>query len=295
MPFRLATGLLDFFTHSYKVQRLPLCSDATSFQYGVQIRHFERWLKRPSKLRDLTDETVAAFIRDHSVGRAAPTTNKAYWCLVALWRHAADLGILKKRPTIPPLPEPDPLPLAWTVDELRRLLVACEGERGLICGIPAGNWWLALHWVLWSTGERRSATMQIEIGRTDLVRGEVIVPPASRKGRKKGMVYRLLPQAVERVRAIYSPDRELLFPWPYCPETIYNHYRRILKRAGLPTDRQCKFQRMRRSFASHLEANGGNATEALGHSTRRVTRRSYLDLRICGGQNPALLLPSLAG
>ena len=33
----------------------------------------------------------------------------------------------------------------------------------------------------------------------------------------------------------------------------------------------------RRTFASWLEANGGNATEALQHTDRRTTKESYLD------------------
>ncbi|MDE2098826.1 MAG: site-specific integrase [Patescibacteria group bacterium] len=293
MSFRATSRLQDFFDGSYQIQRLPNGSDRTAHQYAVQLRHFSRWLGHAAKLTDLTDASVSAFMREHAKGREAPTANKAYWCLVALWRYAADLGILKTRPTIPPLIEPERAPLAWTLDELRRLLRACQEEQGNIDGVLASSWWTGLHWVLWSTGERRSATMAIETARTDIVRGEVIVPAEVRKGKRRDMVYRLLPQAVEHVSAIYSLDRQLLFPWPYCPETIYNHYKRILKRAGLPSDRKCKFQRMRRSFASHLEANGGNATEALGHSTRRVTRKSYLDLRICGGQNPAALLPKL--
>jgi integrase len=88
-------------------------------------------------------------------------------------------------------------------------------------------------------------------------------------------------------------SRRLLFPWPYSPSTLYNHYSRLLRRAGLPDDRKSKPQRMRRSFASHLEAAGGNATAALKHSSRKVTERAYLDPRIVGGQNHARLLPRI--
>ena len=47
---------------------------------------------------------------------------------------------------------------------------------------------------------------------------------------------------------------------------------------------------MRRSFASHLEAAGGNATDALQHSSRRVTKESYLDERIVKSEAPNRLL-----
>jgi hypothetical protein len=39
-------------------------------------------------------------------------------------------------------------------------------------------------------------------------------------------------------------------------------------------------QKVRRTFASHIEAAGGNATQALSHTSRRVTEKSYIDPRI---------------
>ena len=291
--FSVSSLLCEFFEHSYRVQRLPAGSDNTAKQYAVQFRHFARWLGREPALSDFSDQEVARFLRDHLKGRSPYTANKAYWCFYALWNHAADLRLIDKRPTIRPFKEPERIPLAWLIEELRRLLRSCAATPGLIDGIPAGNWWLALHWVWWSTGERCSAAMRIKTGDVNLERGEILIRAEDRKGKTRDALYKLLPQAVETVAAIWSRDRKYLFPFPWSPGTFYHRYTKILLRAGLPTDRWSKPQRMRRSFASHLEANGGNATEALGHSTRRVTRRSYLDPRICGGRNPAELLPSL--
>ena len=52
-----------------------------------------------------------------------------------------------------------------------------------------------------------------------------------------------------------------------------------MQRAGLPDTREYKFHAIRKSTASHYEAAGGNATELLGHSSRKVTQ-GYLDPRI---------------
>ena len=87
-----------------------------------------------------------------------------------------------------------------------------------------------------------------------------------------------------------TPERDLLFAFPWCLGTFYNHYTRLLKDAGLPSTRRDKPQKMRRSFASHLEAAGGNATEALGHSTRKLTERSYIDPSIVTKPPPNRLL-----
>lgn len=288
-----ATTLWDFYLRHYRPQRLLGGSKNTDKQYRIQLNHFAKFLGREATFEDLTDQTVADFLREHSSGRAAPTTNKAYWCLYALWNLAVDRKLVDERPTLRPLKEPDRIPMAWLLDEIRRLLNSCAMETGNYNGVPAGRWWVGIHWCWWSTGERCSAMLLVERDNCDLSRGELFIPAEARKGKTRDRIYRLIPPAVEALKAIWLPERKHLFPFPWCRETFYYRYNRILRRASLPTDRRSKPQRMRRSFASYLEAAGGNATEALDHSTRRVTKRSYLDPRICGGQNPAELLPSL--
>ena len=86
----------------------------------------------------------------------------------------------------------------------------------------------------------------------------------------------------------------LIFPWPYCPSMLWLRYKKIIRRAGLPTGRKRAFHCMRKSAASHFEAAGGNATELLGHSDRRVTL-SYLSPTIVKPQQSSALLFSPTG
>lgn len=284
--------LWHLFVTSY--QRKHRSKQGTVKQYELQIDHFGRFLGHAPTLADLSDETLDAFLADRADKVAAPTANKAYWCLVALWRHAHDLGLVAKRPTVQPLAEPEQIPFAWLKPEVEALLRACASVGGTIGEVPANLWWLGLHWVLWSSGERIGALLEIGPAAFDAERGELFVPAEARKGRRKPKFYPLLPQAVELLKQMQRYERERLFPFPFDHTTLYYRYKRILKAAGLPTDRKCKFHRMRRSFASYIEAAGGNATVALGHSSRRVAERSYLDPRICGDQNVAKLLPALS-
>jgi integrase len=102
------------------------------------------------------------------------------------------------------------------------------------------------------------------------------------------MVYPLKPETVDALRLIRSPRRSRIFE--ICPETVplersrevfYKKYRRLVKDAGLPYVKgKSGPQKMRRTFASFIEAAGGNATRALKHTDRRVTEQSYLDPRI---------------
>lgn len=285
--------LWELFEQSYKRQRLRGGSKENPRQYRIQLNHFKRFLGHEPTLDDLADNILADFMDWLLDGRSPATVNKAYSCIAALWRHAADLGLISTRPTIRPMPQPETIPMAWMIDEIRRLLKACQETPGKIEGIPAGDWLEAIHWFWWSTGERCSAAMSVEMNWVNLERGEVHIPAQVRKGRKKPMLYQLLPQAVAAIRKIWSPDRQMLFPWKKSVSMFYKRYTALLKRAGLPTDRKSKPQRMRRSFASYLEAAGGNATEALDHSSRSVTKKSYLDPRITGIKNHAQKLPPL--
>lgn len=292
-PEPIEGSLWHLFVTSYK--RRHRSSARTEFQYRVQLNHFAKSIGHEPTLGDLTDAALEAFVEDRAAKVAAPTANKAYWALTALWRHAYDLGLVKLRPTIQPLPEPDAIPFAWLKEEIEALLQACSAVEGQIDGVPARLWWLGLHWFIWSTGERIGAVLAIKRTDVHLGRGEAFVPAAVRKGRRKPKLYPLLPQAVEILGQADAFERDLLFPWSMDQSTLYGRYKRILAAAGLPTDRKCKFHRMRRSFASYIEAAGGNATMALGHSTRRIAERSYLDPRICGGQDVTRLLPALIG
>ena len=181
------------------------------------------------------------------------------------------------------------MPSCWTREQLGKLFEACDWQTGTIVGVEASAWWLAIHLFWWDSGERTGATLKLEWEHFDPTAGTMYVPGDIRKTNKRAL-YDLKPLTAEAIEAIREPRRKLIFELPGCLGTFYNHYTRLLKDAGLPHGRRDKPQKMRRSFASHLEAAGGNATEALGHSARSVTKDSYIDERIVKPDSPNLLL-----
>lgn len=285
--------LWHLFLTSYRPKKLRGGSADTTKQYRVQLNHFANYLGHEPTLADLDEDVVSACLEQHAKGRSAYTANKLYWCLMALWRHAAKKRLVEEFPTIPAMREPERIPQAWTTDDLAKLLRACRQERRRICDVPAADWWFALCMFCFTTGERVGAALAIRMVDLDLERAEVLIPAECRKGKTKDMLYRLRADAVEALAMIQEPRREKLFPLDCCKGTFYNRLKRILKRAGLPTDRKCKVQKLRRTFASYVEAAGGNATAALAHSNRSIAVKSYLDPRICGGRNPSDLLPAI--
>jgi len=83
-----------------------------------------------------------------------------------------------------------------------------------------------------------------------------------------------------------------VFPWHGNENYLWTAYKEVLKRAELPTDKDSGFHRMRKSVASHVDANGGDAQRALGHANRRTTEGS-LDPTITKPPQPIDYLPDV--
>jgi integrase len=162
-----------------------------------------------------------------------------------------------------------------------RLFESLKTVRGKVSGIPAADWWTALHFTAWDTAERITALMAITWSNLDLDRGYLLVPAEARKGKRTDRLYRIAPDTIAALKKIQSPPRDLVFPWDMHPTYLWKRYGILLKKAGLPHDAKSKFHRIRRTVASYSEEAGLNATELLGHSSRKVTLR-YLDPRIVG-------------
>ena len=284
-------SLVDFFDQFYAPLRLRSRSANTLRLYRHTFRKFADFLGRTPLLSDLSDDTVSrlmAWCRHE--GLSARTANKLRDQLLAVWRFACRKGALTVWPDVEPEVEPVRIPVAWNDQQLAALFRAIRETEGWIGKIRAALWWEALHLILYDTAERIGAVMQLRWENVDLDGAWVRFPAETRKGGKQDRAYPIDRQTVESLRLIRMPWRDDVFTWPYDDAYLYARYKRLLKRAGLPTDRMSMFHRMRRTVASMYEARGGNASELLGHSSRAVTRK-YLDPRITGGAHAIDKLP----
>ena len=272
--------LREFFWHVYLPLRLRGKSESCKRQYIIQLNHFARFLGHEPVFADLQDEIVSEFLNSLVDGGRSPATgNKARNHTLALWRLAARKRFVEEFPEVPRITEPLRIPKAWLESDLTKLWKVLANVPGKIAGIPAGPWWVALHSLLWWSGERIGAILKLRWSDVDLETGWLIVPAQFRKFGLSDKATKLPASAIAALHKIREPERELIFPWDRAYEYLWTIYRDILKQGGLPYDRKSKFHRMRRSAASHFEAKGGNATELLGHSARSVTR-GYLDPRV---------------
>ena len=261
-------------------------SDRTVKLYGFTLRSFGDFLGsedgsgyREPTTADLEQYKVARFLAWRLREREPATAAKDRAQLRALWAWAwaEALPGVSRGPSMRRIVVPERVPEAWTEEQMRALVISASQELGTMGGVKAAAWWRALFLVCYDTAERASAAMSLRYAD---VRGTLVVFRAEdRKGRRRDIARTISADTALAIDEIADPSRELVFPCDIQPSSLYYRFDRILKRAGLPTDRWSKFHRIRKTSASYYEASGGSAQHLLDHSSPAVTRR-YLDPRI---------------
>lgn len=277
-----STCLRTWIFDRFLPQNLRARDSKTHNQYRFACNDFAEFLGREPVLSDLEDERYAAFVNYLLLNRrlAAITANERAGRIKTFWNWAARKRIVETFPTIQRVPVPEKFPRSWRREQLERLFESCRQETGTVGDIPAGLYWFTIHGFWWCTAERVTATLAMEVDHLDLDEGWASLPASIRKGKQKPAVYSLWPDLIAQLRRILPPftkPRRKVFEWDRNICTFYNHYSRILLRAGLPDGRDCKPHRMRVSHATWTKVAGGDPTEHLGHSSDATTRKSYLD------------------
>lgn len=271
--------LYDYFNRCYWSRQLGK-SPRTKRLYLLTLDRLGDFLRRPPTLDDLNDETVCAFLSHRlEEGLAPHTVDKERDKLLALANFAAKKRHIEQFLDVPPIRPAKIIPRCWRQDHVTMLLNACRATCGAIGGAPAGDWWYAFHAVALTTGERTEALLAL---RWEWFDGRYLhVPAEVRKGGRTPMVYDLPSEACAAIENLRGKTEGLIFAVQWArghkSGSFYRHYKKLLERAGLPTGRRFKPQCLRRTFASHLEAAGGDATQALAHTDRKTTVGSYLD------------------
>jgi site-specific recombinase XerD len=254
-------------------------SDRTMKLYGFTLKSFGQHLGHEPTTADLDQYVVARFLAWRLREREPATAAKDRAQLRALWSFSFSEGLpgVVRGPQVRRVVVPERVPEAWLEDQMRTLIQAASAESGSICGVKASDWWRSLLLCCFDTAERISATRSLTFGD---VRGTLVIFRADeRKGRRRDIARTISADTALAIDKIAEPRRQLVWPCDVRAPAMYHRFDRILKRAGLPTDRWSKFHRIRKTTASYYEAAGGNAQSLLDHSSPAVTRR-YLDPRI---------------
>ena len=148
---------------------------------------------------------------------------------------------------------------------------------------PAADWWIALLTVLWTSGQRITAMLELRWADVDLENGTAKSRAEHTKGRKDN-TFPLHPAACEALRKIRGLD-ERVFAWNHGKEKLYEQFHKIQASAGinLPcngkhehTDKCHKygFHDLRRSFVTlNIGEQGLDQIRAIvDHACDRTTK-----------------------
>ena len=289
-PSALTPSLRSHFRSLYRRQRLFGKSPDTVRLYEFAITEFDSAVGREATIYDLSDDAVIAMMQAIiDRGSTNRTANRSRECIVALWNFLARKRIVDQFPDVPRLPDVKNAPVAWSRDQLARLFQACRDAPGYIGDYTAARWWLILHSLLWNSCDRIKPARLCRFEDFNLDTGWATFHAKMRKGGSESNTFKLDPITIGLLKPVAKESGPVL-PWPYSWTYIYKLYNKLLRSAGLPRDRFHKFHAVRRSAGSWIDAAGGDATAALGHSSERITRRHYLDPTICSTQQPCDVL-----
>jgi integrase len=283
-------SLLDWIERTYAPEHVGI-DRKTIGQYLTTARLLNQSAGRVVRVDELSRRLAVdfqQFLLTH--GRSLPTIASKRRNLFVLWRYAHSLGaVAEKVPVLSPIKLPKRKPKAWQLAQMEALIQSCYAT-------PSRRAWEARHWValvmvIYDTGLRISACLELATTQLCLSRGVLRVEAEQQKDDEE-MVIGLHPQTVACLHAALESPRDLIFPWPFSKREIWPQYRVIVDRAGLPSSRRDLFHKIRRTSASWLESvRPGAATSHLGHGDRKTTE-AYLDPEITGTcVNAAELLP----
>jgi integrase len=247
-------------------------------QYEIVVRLVDRWAGRQVRLDELDSQLVSAWLADYGKTVQPNTARSKRQMILSLWRSAVDDGLadpvaLMRR--VRQVRVPWKAPVAWTHDEVERLLVACRSlPRWHRCGLRRSEWWALAIRIAYDSGLRWED--QVKRLRVDQITEDGLVAwGQSKTGRV--VVCRLSMETMACLRAsLQRCPRELATPWLGSHETFADQVRTLVARAGV---RPGTWKWIRRTSATDVEIQEpGAATRHLGHAPgSKIAYTSYVD------------------
>lgn len=274
--------LIDYLNH-YAATR-PVRA-GTLRQYGIAVQLLERHAGGPVLLDELEGDMVPRWLRALAETRKPATVRGKRAAILALWRAAADDGLVdlpRRRVRLAPVPWTPPT--AWTIAEVRQLVRAARGlQRRHPCGLRRSEWWPLAIRLAWDTGLRWGDLVRLRFADLE---GDLVQVVQSKTGRPH--LARLRPSTVAALDASrVACPRELVVPWPASHQTFARQVRRLVEAAGI---RAGTWKWIRRGGASDVEAQEperGHASRHLGHRAgATVAALHYVDPRVVAATVP---------
>jgi len=240
------------------------------------VNRLEGWRGGELDVDELTHQTINDYLRwAREQNYSDDTRRNRRRMFLTLANAAADDGLVApiRVSKVMRVTLPERTPLAYTVEQAKKLLLACEAFDGhhSATGVRRRDFWRSYILAAWDTGLRGCDLRRL---RVDHVLGapEARIVHVQQKTRKR-VAITFRPETIKAINRTLPPDRALCWPLWGRLELFRREARRLVKIAGLPGSLKC------------LRSGSGTAVEKVapgrGHdhlgNTRRVFERNYLD------------------
>ena len=254
------------------------------YQMDRSGRLFEEFLNRHATTADLEPAAVSAWVRWMQAGEWAAATVAGHRArLLILWRWAYGRGWAGPLGEVRAARRPEPMPEAWTLDEVRLLLGATDQVAVSVRGRWMPTYLRALVLAAYESGLRRGDLWSLD--------RESIYPDGTIQLRQHKTGHVHVPRLSDgTARLVLAEPGRFPLAWPANPREFYTVWGRVLAIAGV---RPGALHRLRKTGATYIAVSDGldAAREFLGHRTPEMVFH-YVDRRIASP--PQRLPPRIA-
>lgn len=254
--------------------------------YIQQLKWFAHALQKTGArvAADLTAEGINHHLRIcRDTGISTETRRSRRRMALTLADFAADRGLIEPvaRRRVMKIGRRDRLPRAWTINEVRQLLLAAEAMKGTYQnGVDRAAYWSSYVRAAWDTGLRGVDLRTIE--REQVPDHGTLLIVQHKTGKRVRIHFR--PSTLAAIDRTFPPRRALIWPLWGRLECWRREAKRLVRLAGLTGG----IGHLRHSCGTAVELNNpGRGHERLGN-TRQIFERHYLDETKIGIKNALL-------
>lgn len=244
---------------------------STKEQLTIAVRLFERWAG-PLDLSEVTAERInewLVLLAERNLSTATIASKRQ--AILTLVRAAAEEGLAPFPARVRRIKRGRRPPCAWSVEEVRLLLRAANGDK----------FWDPFIRVCWDTGLRLSDVLSLRTGDIRLVDGLICITQ-----QKTGWMHlcRIRPSTVKAVEKRFSKPNQAIFAWPGCRRKFFAKFAKLVAASGI---RPGTTKWLRRASSTAVEAmQAGAAMAHLGHRTPGLAYQHYVDPTLLGINRP---------
>ncbi len=187
-------------------------------------------------------------------------------------------GLIACPPWIRPPRLESKLPITVSPEYLKLVYDATAGmDWPDVPGIKAPTWWKSLLEIVYNTALRRRTLFELRMDEIDWPKNCLRLKGERFKSGRP-MIVHLNPAAMEALRRIRTPRRELVFPTNATAKRFYYHFHYLQYTAGIPEKEHFGLHVIRKTAATVLAATSPKTAQlALGHASLSTTLDSYID------------------